>query len=617
MKKNLLPISIFSFAFLWRLLYIFFAKRNDPLFFYPQMDPLYHHQMAISLLNGGWLAERAFFRAPLYPYLLATIYQVFGINLLFPRILQGILGSLSCLLVYLIGKKVFSKKVGIIAGFISGLYPLLIYFDGELLLTNPLIFFTLLAFYLLIKERVFLAGIVFGLAVITRPNILLFLFFLPLYFHYQRKDWLKKTLSFSLAVLIPIIPVPVRNYIKEKDLVLIAWQGGINFYIGNNPKSDGMTAIIPGTRGSWWGGIYDAKRIAESEEKRELKPSEIDRYWFKKGLQFIFKNPIKALSLFLKKSYLFFTGYEISNNRDIYLFAQFTFLKYLIHNYPLFRFPFGLLFPLSLVGIYFSLKEREKFFPFYLFLITYPLSFIIFFVTARYRMLLIPFLILFAVYGLFKVVKEKRRYLPILIFSFAYLFFNFDPYKITSPNLAQSYTTIAIAKKEANQLREAYEWVVKAMKEDPTWVEGLNLLGVILTESGRLNEAEGVFQRSLQLNPNLPETYHNLGNLHYAKNDKAAAKECYRKAISLDPYASRSYNNLGNLYFEEGDLEEALTFYEKAYELEPLFDQALFHFGLAHYYLGNKEKAFGIWQKVLEINPNNQMAREALRELRH
>ncbi|MEO0102589.1 MAG: glycosyltransferase family 39 protein, partial [candidate division WOR-3 bacterium] len=139
------------------------------------MDPLYHHQMAISILKGGWLAETSFFRAPLYPYFLALIYKIFGINLFIPRIIQILIGSGSCLLVYLIGKKIFSQKVGTIAGLAASLYPLLIYFDGELLLTNLLIFLILFGFFLFLKEKIFLSGLFFGLTAITRPNILLFL----------------------------------------------------------------------------------------------------------------------------------------------------------------------------------------------------------------------------------------------------------------------------------------------------------------------------------------------------------------------------------------------------------------------------------------------------------
>ena len=48
-----------------------------------------------------------------------------------------------------------------------------------------------------------------------------------------------------LCALIPIGGVTLYNATAGGDLVLIASQGGVNFYIGNNERSDGRTAIVP------------------------------------------------------------------------------------------------------------------------------------------------------------------------------------------------------------------------------------------------------------------------------------------------------------------------------------------------------------------------------------
>ncbi|MEO0079039.1 MAG: hypothetical protein ABIK86_08605, partial [candidate division WOR-3 bacterium] len=41
-----------SVAFALRLLYLLQARANDPLFFSPQMDALYHHQWALAVAAG-------------------------------------------------------------------------------------------------------------------------------------------------------------------------------------------------------------------------------------------------------------------------------------------------------------------------------------------------------------------------------------------------------------------------------------------------------------------------------------------------------------------------------------------------------------------------------------
>jgi 4-amino-4-deoxy-L-arabinose transferase-like glycosyltransferase len=359
-------IIIFVCALVIRLVYILQSRAVDPLFYQPIMDALYHHQWAVAIVQGDWIGSEAFFRAPGYPYFLALIYKIFGVNLLIARIVQIVVGSVNCVLTAKIGTVLFRKKVGIIAGFAACVYPLLIYFDGELLIPTLLVFFILLGFYITFTHkkkiasrwRWLLNGIVWGFAAITRPNILLFLVTVPVWLLKTFKHHWKTALLFgAIGVAVIILPVTTRNRIVSKEIVLIAWQGGTNFYIGNNPHADGYTAIAPGTRMTWWGGYNDMKHIAEQETGRELTGGEIDLYWLKQGLSFFVEQPGKALVLLIKKAYLFFSGVELSNNRDIYFFTRLTFLKYLMTNVSFFQFPFGVLFPLGLVGIFLVFKN--------------------------------------------------------------------------------------------------------------------------------------------------------------------------------------------------------------------------------------------------------------------
>ena len=84
----------------------------------------------------------------------------------------------------------------------------------------------------------------------------------------------------TLGCLLPIVPVTIRNQVVGDDLVLISSQAGVNFYIGNNPLSDGRTAIVPGTPGGWWEGYHATIERAERATGRDLKPSPVSRYYF-------------------------------------------------------------------------------------------------------------------------------------------------------------------------------------------------------------------------------------------------------------------------------------------------------------------------------------------------
>jgi len=619
-------ILILVLALVFRIVYLIQIKNTDPLFYSPIMDALYHHDWAVSIIKGGWLGKDAFFRAPLYPYFLALLYKIFGINLLVPRIFQTIIGSFNCVLTKKIGDSLFSRKIGTIAGLIAATYPLFIYFDLELLIPSVLILFILLGFSLILKQSAekgtklgwFITGVVWGLAAITRPNVILFIVFLPFWLIKRLKKNAAPAIIYgSLGVVIMIIPVTIRNYAVSKEFVPIAWQGGTNFYIGNNPHSDGMTAIIPGTRKSWWGGFYDAKSIAEDTMGRGLKNSEIDRYWLNQGFDYIKRKPSKAATLFLRKTYLFFCGFEISNNRDIYFFTKLTYLKFLIFNLPFLRFPFGLLVPLALVGVWYAYTNKKNITLLLLFIFVYSLSFILFFVCARYRLPIITFLIIlasFAIISFLTEIKKSKSILPpLVIFFTSFIFLNVNILKLRPTDPGLNYLTLAVAEYEKENYSATISYLHKSLHYNPDYAEALTLLGSAYKRTGKSDQASSYYLKAIRCDPTQPEPYFNLGNIYVEAGKFEEAEKLYLKAIEIDPYSARAHNNLGNIYFNYGNFESALLHYGKASKLEPNYTSPLYHAGFVFVKLGDHAKAESLWIKVLEIEPKHEDAIRALK----
>ncbi len=282
-------IGICLFAFILRLVYVF-QMSNSPLFSMPILDGELHDQWARMMLAGQTLFQGAYFKAPLYPAFLAAVYKVAGFDYLAPRLAQAFIGAASCGLLFLLGKEAFNRIIGAIAGLAAATYWIMIFFDAELLLEPLSIFFNLLALWLMMRaakgQRLWiwlLAGLALGLSAITRPNVLVFmppaaLWVLWLYWGNQRIAW-SRGILFGLGCVIPIVPITIRNYVAGHEFVLIASQGGPNFYIGNNIESDGMSARLPGSRSSLAGGVADWVSIAQQEQGRKLKASEVDNYY--------------------------------------------------------------------------------------------------------------------------------------------------------------------------------------------------------------------------------------------------------------------------------------------------------------------------------------------------
>ena len=305
-------LIVVAVAVTLRLVFFILYKQNNPLFYHPIMDAKFHHEWALEIMSGNFWGDAVFFRAPLYPYLLSLLYKISGSSIAFAILFQQLIGTCTAALIYVTARQFFVPRVSMLAGVLAGLYWPFVYFEGDLLIVTLIVFFDVLALFLLTKsiraDRIGLfivSGIVLGLSAITRPTIIILLPVLPLAIHlYDRslskpgatRRWLGRTLVVYASIATVVLPVIVRNYVVGRDIVPIASQGGVNFYIGNNPESDGRTAIVPGTRWDWWGGYEDAIRMAETARGRPLKPSEVSNYYFERGLAFIAGSPMRRIS---------------------------------------------------------------------------------------------------------------------------------------------------------------------------------------------------------------------------------------------------------------------------------------------------------------------------------
>jgi 4-amino-4-deoxy-L-arabinose transferase-like glycosyltransferase len=561
-KEIRMALVILIISITVRLIY-FFEIKSNPFFENPITDSLWHDQWALAITQGDWLGTQAFFRAPLYPYFLAFLYFIFGHDYMLPRLIQFIFGSISCVLIYLISKRLFNRSVGIIAALISAFYGVFIYFEGELLITSLVIFINLLLFYVLLRgikkpSRLIwvLAGILFGLSAIARPTILIFLLGILAWLVIEkRKIQLKAIcLCIILGACIIILPVTLRNYLVEKDFVLISSQGGINYFIGNNPGSDGKTALAPsmdkppqGVEDHIW---FSSVKVAERNTGKSMKSSEISTYWFKRGLDFGIQNPVAFIKLQFRKLYYFWNAFELESNKNIYMYRKFSQLfKILVWVFGI-AFPFGIICPLSIVGMLLCRKKWRKLFLLYSFIFLYMLAVIAFFVTARFRMPVIPFLIIFASYAIYwfyrKINGQNYRVMiiPSVIFLISVLVVNSNFYGVRETNILREHWLLGYAYAR----KASYDKAIKELKQaletpyDPFITAQTHyILGDIYCIQRRYADAEHEYIEAIRINPQHAKVYLQLGNLYSILGYIDRAEYAYRQALKIDPgfYAAK------------------------------------------------------------------------------
>jgi tetratricopeptide (TPR) repeat protein len=581
-RERLIVLGIFVLAFALRIIYLL-QMRSSPHFFSPTMDPLFHDSWAQSITGGNWIGSKVFFRAPFYAYFLAMVYKIFGHGYIIPRLIQHLIGSFSCVLIYFLAKRLFGRTTAIVAGLIAATYGMLLYFEGELLLDSFLVFFDLLLILLLLKardvprlSRWFVCGLVLGVSAITRPNILFFIPFVWLWIYWvlRTKVSLKRITTYAalflLGAVLVIFPVTLRNVLAGDDLVLIASQGGINFYIGNNENADGMSAIFYHEHWEY----RDFQMAAENETGRSLKPSEISNFYYRKGIDFFLKKPSQAFGLLTKKVYLFWSRFEISNNQDIYFYRRYSSLIRLL--------PLGFWFvgPLGLMGMVLSFwfarrnrkvqteqiadQSKKLLLPIF-FVFSYMITVVMFFVPTRFRLPVIPFLIIFSGFALVwlirKAVEKDLGSVRIFLLLLIPLLFltNTNAYhlKMGGFSLAQSHFSLGNVYLKKGELDLALAYFDTALALNPAWSRGHLNRGMVFFRKGDYDEAKKEFLAELELNPYEEQAYNNLSAIYLEQEQYDRAEQTAKRAIGLKSYSPNPYMNLALAYSKTGKSDEA------------------------------------------------------------
>jgi 4-amino-4-deoxy-L-arabinose transferase-like glycosyltransferase len=105
---------LLAFSFFLRIIFIFLYDISAPPVSWGD-DFSYDHIAYQVVVNHSY--ENTWF-PPGYPLFLALIYSIFDRNFAVVRLIQGFLGVVTCFITYLLGKKTFNEKTGLLAAFL-------------------------------------------------------------------------------------------------------------------------------------------------------------------------------------------------------------------------------------------------------------------------------------------------------------------------------------------------------------------------------------------------------------------------------------------------------------------------------------------------------------------
>lgn len=335
---------------------------------------------------------------PVYPYLLAGVFKLFGIftraSVFLALGLNGLFSALVCLPLYFIARRSFGRGVAVLACWMWALMPFSIYlasgFVWDTCITTLLLTLLFLC-TLRLKDHpgtnwAWLGfGAFWGFAALTNPVVLSLGPFFTLWaiapLWRNRKKWLASAALVLFGLLIVLAPWQVRNYRTFQKFIPLRDTFGLELWSGN----DGQTASVADL------SVHPTTSKPALEEFLRLGETAFMHRKLHQGLDFISRHPGFFLAMSLRRFAYFWT--------DIWCFSP-QGLQWELHG------PCGVFFvvPLTLLmifGLVLARRVGRSTFPLFGFLLgIFPIVFYVTHPVSRYRNVMDPEILILAALSL-------------------------------------------------------------------------------------------------------------------------------------------------------------------------------------------------------------------------
>ncbi len=564
--------------------------RDTPAFLSPLVDAYTYDQSARAIAaNGPGALETPYYQPPLYPMLLGAVYRATGDSAIAPRFLNVLLAAATAALVYILGARIAGSRAGAAGAALFSLDGPAIYFQGELLPVALLLFLHTAAIVAaLAADRsrrpvacLAVSGLALGLATAARPTAILLGLAIALWWavgsrgragasSVRRRALVAAVTAWAIAVL----PWTIANLSRGGEPVLVSWNGGINFYIGNGGHSDSLTAIQPGAA---WERLQREPRIAGVGSRRE----ESD-YWVRRAAREAAGDSEGWIAALGRKTLRLFDARETPRNTDWEAFRPASRLLSL----PL---PgFGILAPLAFLALVRNGIEPRLRSLLVLALAAVAIQNLAFFVADRYRMEAVPALCVLA--G--AAIDDLLRGLP------------------KQPGRRGAPLSLALA-----ALFTAFVWIDWLGEREIDETREAIHRGVSLRRLERNQEARTAFEEAARLSPRDPDAQRWLGEIALGEERWTDALDHFRRAIAAAPDYVRPLLGEAQTLERMGRSAEAEPLYLSAMRADPWSADVRLNYGVWLAKAGRGGEARAQFEEGARLAPHDDRFRRNLRRL--
>ncbi len=335
---------------------------------------------------------------PIYPYLLAGIFKLFGVysytsNIVI-RFVDNIFSACTCWPIYAIGANAFGKRIGRAAAWTWVVFPTSLFFSTvwvwDTALSALMLALIVAATFEVRRSQRLNSWMGYGalsaLGAMVNPGVVSIVPALGLWAIWPIRRRLatagRLVVASSLIFAAGIMPWTIRNYVVFHKLIPFRSNFALELWLGNNP----------GVPDSWSPWLHPNDDLSEAAKYARMTEIPYMQEKQQAAIQFIRTHALDTLNFSLHRFSNNWLGIDQSPSA-VWNHVPLQVRLIILGN---------CLFPvLSLLGVLFAYREQnEAVVPLALVLLFFPLVFYITHASTRYRHPMDPVMLILAVYGL-------------------------------------------------------------------------------------------------------------------------------------------------------------------------------------------------------------------------
>lgn len=337
--------------------------------------------------------------SPIYPYLIAGIFKLWGIYSFKSHIviqaINCLFASLIVFPIYAIAKRSFGTAIATAASWLWVVLPTAWYVPLQEIFGSTL---AALCLALVFWASLFLGtgrrgpqcwiayGVLWSISGLVNPALLaifpFFLVWLIWALRKQSEDWTRPIACTVLVFVLGLLPWTVRNYRAFGKFVPLRSNFGLELWLGNNPQAADVNSF----------SMHPYDSPVERDAYKRM--GEISYMRAKQEQAFAFMRSHPAVTLYFIARRIGSNWFSVSDRVGSVFSTGTSYLKlYFFFN--------AAMILLAWLGLWFAWRTRNAYrLPYLFVLLIYPLVFYITHTLVRYRFPIDPLLTILAIYGL-------------------------------------------------------------------------------------------------------------------------------------------------------------------------------------------------------------------------